>query len=80
MKEFKRLTRRQEEAASSFVQAGAGERSRTDDEEPSQHYSCHTNKHKNAPEASVDWTTAMLVNCIAEDTQLNLFTEAHLCR
>lgn len=51
----KEKTRCQEKATPCFIQAMACKRSSTDDEEPSKSHSCHTNEHKNAPEASVDY-------------------------
>lgn len=61
----------------------AGEWGSTDDDEPTEHHSCHTDEHKDAPEAPVDWTTEMLANCmhshwITEEYELNLCKEAHL--
>lgn len=57
-----KLTRYQEKATSSFIQAVACKRSSTDDEKPTQNHSGHTNEHENAPEAPVDCTAGLLTN------------------
>lgn len=47
-------TRCQEETTSSFVQAVAGKRGGTDDEEPTECHGHHADEHEDAPEASVN--------------------------
>lgn len=60
---YYKLTRYEEEATSSFIQAVACKWSSTDDEKPTENHSCHTNEHKDAPESSVDCIAEMLTNC-----------------
>lgn len=54
---FKSLTWRQEEAASGFVQAVAGERCGADDDEAAKHHGHDTDQHEDAPEAPVNCTS-----------------------